>query len=329
MLGLVPKGLGRILPLTSYTCVRCGKVNRRLSGILAAYSPQMLLTPLLIIVMVVTVWFLLFAPQTPQGNSVRQEIVTVVEQPASQVPQDAPTESLPRHDTPANSAFQAAPDGQSTPGTTPQPLPDETQGTPQNDGVEQPRTAIPVSAERPTTQDETDSLPSPGASPSPQAEGQDPAAASEAQAQKTPTPAPPSRGKSALEEVVVPAPPKAKRPTVVASAKKGKDSGWSNATLLGLHSGIWNDALVLSLDVKGLAGEPTGFQLSSPPRYVVDVPGNWTYAGEKQISVAKGSVSTVRLGIHQDKLRIVLDLDHEPKQASARRTPDGLTITIR
>lgn len=130
-----------------------------------------------------------------------------------------------------------------------------------------------------------------------------------------------------LEEVVVSAPPKAKRPRDT-STKPHASSSWT-ATLSGVRSSIWNGALIVSLDASGTMATPNGFTLDSPPRYVVDVPGSWTYEGERTITIDKGGAKAVRFGVYPDKLRIVLDLDHDPAEASARRTDKGLTITIR
>lgn len=312
MVGLVPKGLGRFLPLTSYNCVRCGKVNMRFSGILAAYSPQALLVPLLILAMGTVIWLVLFAPQPQEANSVRQEIASTTEQTA---PLDQPPAATDLSSTgaPADAASQTAPQASpehppATPG-----IPGEAASTSPGGIGELPDSAT---AAGPAI---------PGSMPEPTLKG----AAQQATAPAAKATSPAVSAKPALEEIAVVAPPKNAPPTVAPTGKKNKQSASGSPTLLGVRSGIWKDALVMNLDVKGLPGEPTGFQMTSPPRYVVDIPGKWTYAGAKQVSVAKGGVKTIRLGVHEDKLRIVLDLERDPKQASARRTPDGLTITIR
>jgi hypothetical protein len=96
-----------------------------------------------------------------------------------------------------------------------------------------------------------------------------------------------------------------------------------------VRSGLWNGALVVHLDTSGTMGAPKGFALASPPRYVVDVPGSWSYAGEHSVAIDKATATTLRLGLHEDKLRVVLDLTRAPKNASVRRTAQGLTITLR
>ncbi|BBD08766.1 AMIN domain-containing protein [Desulfovibrio ferrophilus] len=321
MLGLVPKGLGKFLPMTTYTCVRCGQVNRRLSESLTQRGPRLLLVLLLIVAVSATAWFALLAPRMQQANSIRREIVTVVEEPAPTVQQESSTDTTP---TPAQPASSAQTDAGESPAEATQqapPPPTEqktvaeaspaTNSMSSTPAIPAPTKPAQVSKDGPKTQDKPAiTLPA----PAPQ--------------QVATAPAAPRPASSDLEEVEVTAPPKASRPAVVGTTQKKKRSSW-NATLTGIRSGIWKDALILNLSVKGLAGDPTGFQLSSPPRYVVDVPGSWTYEGDKKVAVGKGGASAIRLGVHSDKLRIVLDLDREPKQASVRRTPDGLTITIR
>ena len=86
---------------------------------------------------------------------------------------------------------------------------------------------------------------------------------------------------------------------------------------------------MIKLDAEGTMGTPTGFILDSPPRYVVDLPGAWSYAGDRTVALNKGTARSLRFGVHADKLRVVLDLKRQPSKATVRRSASGLTITIR
>ncbi|WP_027182764.1 AMIN domain-containing protein [Desulfovibrio inopinatus] len=48
--------------------------------------------------------------------------------------------------------------------------------------------------------------------------------------------------------------------------------------------------------------------LTGPPRFVVDLPGRWTYRGRSTLSGKSALVKTIRVGKHKDKVRVVIDL---------------------
>lgn len=50
------------------------------------------------------------------------------------------------------------------------------------------------------------------------------------------------------------------------------------------------------------------FSLKTPPRFIIDIDGSWTYRGRKQIDMQQGNLRAIRMGYHPDKIRIVLDL---------------------
>jgi len=87
--------------------------------------------------------------------------------------------------------------------------------------------------------------------------------------------------------------------------------------------------LVISL----VAGKPlknyTSFPLKDPPRFVIDVPGAWEYPGDTEIQVGKFGVQKMRVGVHQDKMRLVLDLDaQKPKDPVIKPSPQGLFLVV-
>ncbi len=89
------------------------------------------------------------------------------------------------------------------------------------------------------------------------------------------------------------------------------------------------DSLQVKIMANGPVGEYKSFPLSSPPRLVIDLPGEWEKPPFLEKKVATGYISRVRLGQHADKLRIVADL-----RTSQALTPvftptrDGLTINL-
>lgn|GEM_PF-6202808 len=87
--------------------------------------------------------------------------------------------------------------------------------------------------------------------------------------------------------------------------------------------------LIISL----VADEPlrtyTSFPLKEPPRFVIDVPGAWEYPGDTEIQVGKFGVQKMRVGVHKDKMRIVLDLDaQKSKDPVIKPSPQGLFLVV-
>ncbi|MDY7001664.1 MAG: AMIN domain-containing protein [Thermodesulfobacteriota bacterium] len=87
--------------------------------------------------------------------------------------------------------------------------------------------------------------------------------------------------------------------------------------------------LVISLVADKPLRTYTAFPLKAPPRFVIDVPGSWEYPGDTEILVAKFGVQKMRVGVHQDKMRIVLDLDaQKPKDPVIKPSPQGLFLVV-
>jgi hypothetical protein len=73
----------------------------------------------------------------------------------------------------------------------------------------------------------------------------------------------------------------------------------------------------------------TLFLDQSPPKWVVDLPGEWQYNGPLKIEPPAGPVQSIRLGRHPDKLRIVLDLALRSKpNLDVAQTRTGLAMTL-
>lgn len=76
-------------------------------------------------------------------------------------------------------------------------------------------------------------------------------------------------------------------------------------------------------------GEYTFFPLSDPARLVIDLMGSWNKPPFKEKKVATGSISKIRLGEHEDKLRIVVDLStRQAPSPDFNTSPEGLIMTI-
>jgi hypothetical protein len=70
--------------------------------------------------------------------------------------------------------------------------------------------------------------------------------------------------------------------------------------------------------------------LNPPPKLVLDLPGKWNYSGSSAISVKSDLVERIRVGEHDNKLRLVIDLKgsrtYSPR---VEPSPDGLIFSIK
>ncbi|QTA84331.1 AMIN domain-containing protein [Desulfonema magnum] len=68
----------------------------------------------------------------------------------------------------------------------------------------------------------------------------------------------------------------------------------------------------------------------TPPKVVIDLLGKWNYSGRKTLRVQSDMVSRVRIGEHDDKLRVVLDLKgNKTFTPKFEESPQGLVMTIK
>lgn len=77
-------------------------------------------------------------------------------------------------------------------------------------------------------------------------------------------------------------------------------------------------------------GGPVDFEtffLQNPPRMIVDVSGDWAIKGPHEMTVNSHGCRTVRLGRHENRLRVVFDLDPgSVYRSETSRTDKGLRI---
>ena len=88
-------------------------------------------------------------------------------------------------------------------------------------------------------------------------------------------------------------------------------------------------ALQMRISANGPVGEYKSFPLSNPSRLVIDLFGKWNKPPFLDKMVTTGYISRIRLGQHDDKLRIVADLrTDQPLSPVFTPTRDGLSINL-
>jgi len=96
-------------------------------------------------------------------------------------------------------------------------------------------------------------------------------------------------------------------------------------TLTGVS--VKDNQIVMAID--GGAGEFKTFRLSNPERYVVDLYDVKSSLASRIIPVNAAGVSSARLGMYPDKVRIVFEaLSGSFPETSAAKSADGLTLTL-
>ena len=88
------------------------------------------------------------------------------------------------------------------------------------------------------------------------------------------------------------------------------------------------DDFVLSVDTAG-PPQVKFLLLDSPPRLSVDLLGEWRWSGSDQIKSASPLVKGVRVGHHQDRLRLVIDLSQKDVKPSVEETDKGVAMFSR
>jgi hypothetical protein len=136
--------------------------------------------------------------------------------------------------------------------------------------------------------------------------------------EKTPPPA----------KVHSPAPKAPPRPTQNEKVEQGRALVPSVFLLEKVTAQEAGDALVILIRTPSRVKDYSAFTLASPPRLVFDAPGTWRYEGSKEISVGKKGVTRLRIGVHGDKLRIVIDMTKTPPEPVLSADPEGLSIIL-
>lgn len=120
------------------------------------------------------------------------------------------------------------------------------------------------------------------------------------------------------------------------TAPAGNSSGTAEKRL-GLQSGklksIYFKAVKgvtrIELDLGGSPLSYTSFFLRDPNRLVVDIHGNWEYYGPTTLRPENPIFSKFRIGIYENKIRMVMDLKGQTPAPVIRNTANGLNIDVK
>lgn len=157
----------------------------------------------------------------------------------------------------------------------------------------------------------------------------DPAGASPVQA-GAPLAAAPQDAQAPLDEEapldIVPRPLKAEpRP-----AEAAKPAAGGPLRIRDLTVRTSGGAVVVTARASAALAATRAFTLENPPRFVVDIPGQWTPDSARSVKTAAKGLRGVRTGLRDGALRLVLDLERKPaKGPQVARKGDTLTITLR
>ncbi|WP_320009029.1 AMIN domain-containing protein [Maridesulfovibrio sp.] len=85
----------------------------------------------------------------------------------------------------------------------------------------------------------------------------------------------------------------------------------------------------ISLDLGGSPLSYTSFFLRDPNRLVVDIHGKWDYFGPTVLKPENPIFSRFRIGIYEDKIRMVMDLKGQTPAPVITKTAIGLDIDVK
>ncbi|ACS79379.1 AMIN domain-containing protein [Maridesulfovibrio salexigens] len=85
----------------------------------------------------------------------------------------------------------------------------------------------------------------------------------------------------------------------------------------------------ISLDLGGSPLSYTSFFLKDPNRLVVDIQGKWDYFGPTVLKPENPIFSRFRIGIYDDKIRMVMDLKGQTPAPVINKTASGLDIDVK
>lgn len=85
----------------------------------------------------------------------------------------------------------------------------------------------------------------------------------------------------------------------------------------------------IELDLGGAPLSYTSFFLRDPERLVVDIHGNWEYYGPTTLRPENPIFSRFRIGIYDDKIRMVMDLKGQTPAPVITKRENGLNIDVK
>ncbi len=88
-------------------------------------------------------------------------------------------------------------------------------------------------------------------------------------------------------------------------------------------------AFKMSFVADSPVAEYEAFQMSDPPRFVINLKGDWENAGRSRFNMDSELVERVRVGEHPDHLSVVLDLKQKVDRTPViAKTDKGFTLTL-
>jgi len=103
------------------------------------------------------------------------------------------------------------------------------------------------------------------------------------------------------------------------------------STLERVEAAKAGNGVVIHLVADGSVDNAASFTLSDPPRLVIDLAGVKSVVKKKEVAVGGGLVQRVRIGAHEDKVRVVVDGAGKGDPFDGRRVvpvPSGLVIAL-
>jgi type IV pilus secretin PilQ/predicted competence protein len=95
--------------------------------------------------------------------------------------------------------------------------------------------------------------------------------------------------------------------------------------LTGVSAETTDSGVLIALEANGTIGNLEAFTLSDPARLVIDLPGMSAGEASKNISLDSTLVKGVRLGAHDDKVRVVIDGGNDVDEFQGRQIMPGTT----
>jgi DNA-directed RNA polymerase subunit RPC12/RpoP len=118
---------------------------------------------------------------------------------------------------------------------------------------------------------------------------------------------------------------KATEPIEIAEEKHGLQEG----KLKSIYFKEVDGSTRISLDLGGSPLTYTSFFLRDPNRLVVDIQGKWDYFGPTVLKPENPIFSRFRIGIYDDKIRMVMDLKGQTPDPLISKSDTGLNIDVK
>ncbi len=114
-----------------------------------------------------------------------------------------------------------------------------------------------------------------------------------------------------------------------ASTETSENHALQGGKLKSIYFKAVNGKTRIELDLGGAPLSYTSFFLRDPDRLVVDIHGNWEYYGPTTLRPENPIFSRFRIGIYDDKIRMVMDLKGQTPAPKIIKTETGLNIDVK